>query len=116
MCNVLNVYTPIQQLVFVSLTSASGGGVAERGPDPPAGQHGGRGAQLVVLGPGRSLSWPPRPPPRLGAVRGGEHRTLNTARSVITRTDGHKHIKCIYLDQSKRGAEEILIGIGSQWS
>ena len=103
----------------MSLTSASGGGVAERGPDPPAGQHGGGGAQLVVLGPGRSLPRPPRPPPRLRTVRGGEHGPLNTARSVITvntRTDGHKHIKCIYLDQSKRGAEEILIGIGSQWS
>ena len=92
----------------MSLTSASGGGVAERGPDPPAGQHGGRGAQLVVLGPGRSLPRPPRPPPRLGTVRGGEHRTLNTARSVITvntRTGTNMYIVSFY--KSTRGAEKI---------
>ena len=102
------------------LTSASGGGVAERGPDPPAGQHGGRGAQLVVLGPGRSLPRPPRPPPRLGTVRGGEHRALNTARSVltvITRTDGHKHIKCLSINLQEEQKKSIIrsIHLNSLW-
>ena len=102
-CGVARIHTLHTNVLEASclLTSASGGGGAERGPDPPAGQHGGRGAQLVVLGPGRSLPWPPRPPPRLGAVRGGEHRALNTAKlvlTVITRTDGHKHIKCLSIN------------------